>query len=100
LGHVINLGNVDVMSHITKIAAVEKLTAIWEYNPTRTNNHVLGGSLGDCCDLYACNQGKNVSIPEIHIYASNSQCAFRFRRLDNVSNISRVPSFIVDSLKP
>lgn len=33
------------MSHITKIAAVENSTAIWEYNPTRTDNHVLGGSL-------------------------------------------------------
>jgi len=33
------------MSHITKIAAVENSTAIWEYNPTRTDNRVLGGSL-------------------------------------------------------
>jgi len=33
------------MSHITKIAAVENLTAIWEYDPTRSDNRVLGGSL-------------------------------------------------------
>ena len=33
------------MSHITKIAAVENLTAIWEYDPTRFDNRVLGGSL-------------------------------------------------------
>jgi hypothetical protein len=45
LGHVINLGNVDVMGHITKIAAVENATAIWEYDPTRDDNRVLGGSL-------------------------------------------------------
>jgi hypothetical protein len=45
LGHVVNLGNVDVMSHITKIAAVETATAIWEYDPTLENNRVLGGSL-------------------------------------------------------
>jgi len=45
LGHVINLGNIDVMSHIMKIAAVENLTAIWEYDPTCSNNCVLGGSL-------------------------------------------------------
>lgn len=45
LGHVINLGNVDVMGHITKIAAVENATAIWEYDPTREDNRVLGGSL-------------------------------------------------------
>ena len=45
LGHVINLGNVDIMSHIMKIAAVENLTAIWEYDPTHSDNCVLGGSL-------------------------------------------------------
>ena len=31
--------------HITKIAAVENATAIWEYDPTRDDNRVLGGSL-------------------------------------------------------
>ena len=45
LGHVINLGNVDVMGHITKIAAVKNATAIWEYDPTWEDNRVLGGSL-------------------------------------------------------
>jgi hypothetical protein len=45
LGHVVNLANVDVMSHITKIAAVENATAIWEYDPSREDNRVLGGSL-------------------------------------------------------
>jgi hypothetical protein len=44
LGHVINLANIDVMGHITKIAAVENATAIWEYDPTHEDNHVLGGS--------------------------------------------------------
>ena len=33
------------MGHITKIAAVENTTAIWEYDPTRRDNRVLGGSL-------------------------------------------------------
>jgi hypothetical protein len=45
LGHVINLANVEVMGHITKIAAVKNATAIWEYDPTREDNRVLGGSL-------------------------------------------------------
>jgi hypothetical protein len=45
LAHVINLGNVDVMARITKIAAVETTTAIWEYNPSLLDNHVLNGSL-------------------------------------------------------
>ena len=45
LAHVVNLGTVDVMKNITKIAAVENATAIWEYDPTLPGNHVLGGSL-------------------------------------------------------
>ena len=45
LGHVVNLGNVDVMAHITKLAVVANSTAIWEYDPIRADNRVLGGSL-------------------------------------------------------
>jgi hypothetical protein len=42
---VVNLAEVDVMTHITKIAAVETSTAIWEYDPSLPNNRVLNGSL-------------------------------------------------------
>lgn len=41
----VNLGNVAVMDQITKVAAVETTTAIWEYDPTLDDNRVLGGSL-------------------------------------------------------
>jgi len=34
-----------MMGHITKIAAVENATAIWEYDPTLEGNRMLGGSL-------------------------------------------------------
>jgi hypothetical protein len=34
-----------MMSHITKIAAIETTTAIWEYDPSLLNNRVLGESL-------------------------------------------------------
>jgi hypothetical protein len=44
-GHVVNLANVAVMSHITKIAAVENANAIWEYDPALPGNRVLNGSL-------------------------------------------------------
>jgi hypothetical protein len=44
-GHVVNIANVAVMSHITRIAAVENATAIWEYDPALPGNRVLGGSL-------------------------------------------------------
>ena len=33
------------MAHITKIAAVETSTAIWEYDPSLPDNRVLNGSL-------------------------------------------------------
>jgi hypothetical protein len=33
------------MGQITKIAVVKNATAIWEYDPTREDNWVLGGSL-------------------------------------------------------
>jgi hypothetical protein len=33
------------MGRITKTAVVENATAIWEYDPTKPDNHVLGGSL-------------------------------------------------------
>jgi hypothetical protein len=33
------------MSHITKLAAIETTTAIWEYDPSEPNNSVLGGGL-------------------------------------------------------
>ena len=41
----VNLGNVDVMQRITKIAIVENATAIWEYDPSLADNCVLSGSL-------------------------------------------------------
>ncbi|KAF8057816.1 hypothetical protein FPV67DRAFT_1400203, partial [Lyophyllum atratum] len=34
LEHVVNLANVDVMDHITKLAAIETTSAIWEYDPS------------------------------------------------------------------
>lgn len=33
------------MGHITRIAAIETATAIWEYDPSLPGNRVLGGSL-------------------------------------------------------
>ena len=33
------------MTRITKTAVLENATAIWEYDPSRVDNHVLGGSL-------------------------------------------------------
>ena len=41
----VNLANVAVMGHITKIAVIETTNAIWEYDPELPDNRVLGGSL-------------------------------------------------------
>jgi hypothetical protein len=53
LEHVINLANIDVMGHITKIAAVENATAIWKYDPDLYGNHVLGGLLDVIASSFA-----------------------------------------------
>jgi len=45
LKHVVNLANVAVMTHITKIAIIENANATWEYDPELPGNRVLGGSL-------------------------------------------------------
>ncbi|KAM6504372.1 hypothetical protein JOM56_001315, partial [Amanita muscaria] len=45
LGHVVNLANVSFMEHITKFAALETASAIWEYDPSLPDNRVLGGAL-------------------------------------------------------
>ena len=41
----VNLGNIAVMACIMKITAVQMATAIWEYDPSLPQNHMLGGSL-------------------------------------------------------
>ncbi|KAM6504367.1 hypothetical protein JOM56_001310, partial [Amanita muscaria] len=46
LEHVVNLSNVDIMSHITKLTIIESTNAIWEYDPSDPGNHVLGGGSG------------------------------------------------------
>jgi len=45
LGHVVNLANIDVMRHITNIAAVENKTAIWEFDPALPRNRIANGGL-------------------------------------------------------
>jgi hypothetical protein len=45
LEHVVNLANVAIITHITKIAAIENANAIWEYDPELPGNRMLEGSL-------------------------------------------------------
>lgn len=70
LAHIINLGVTDVMGSITKFAALETATAIWEYDPTDKNNRVLGGSV----DLIAALRTLGVKVRNCHsfVYFANS----------------------------
>ena len=43
--HVINLGIVAVMSHVTKIATMETASTILEYDLEADDNQILGGSV-------------------------------------------------------
>ena len=95
LGHVINLGNVDVMGHITKIAAVENTTAIWEYDPTRSDNRVLGSLLdiiAAICTL-TIKVGSSSSNRMSHTYPLTM---LRFQPLGSVSNNSIALKFAVE----
>ena len=63
------------MSHITKIAAVENTAAIWEYDPTRDDNRVLGGAL----DVIAAIRTLAIKVSmyldlEVHVSCRHAAC--------------------------
>lgn len=78
LAHVLNLTIVDVMSAITRIAAVETTTAMWEYDLTLTNNRVMDNSL----DIIVA-----VHTIAIKIQSSGQQIAY-FERLQKDCGIN------------
>lgn len=45
LAHVIQLGNLDLMKHVTNIGAIETAATIWEWDPTAPDNRLSNGSL-------------------------------------------------------
>jgi len=85
-----------MMGHITKIAAVENATAIWEYDPTREDNRVLGGSL----DVIAAIRTLAIKVSVYHckiLHPMQPELAVhRFRRLDSVSSTSRALNSFVE----
>jgi len=87
LKHIVNLTNVDVMGHITKIAAVENATTIWEYDPDLYDNHVLGGSL----DVIAA--VRTIAIKVCFLFFISilllKHTFIRYRRLGSELNISK-----------
>ena len=86
LEHVVNLANVDIMSHITKIGAIENQTAIWEYDPDLPDNRVLGGSL----DVIAAVGTISIKVCyDTHYYNLMFILWIRFRPLVSASNTLR-----------
>lgn len=68
-----NLANIDIMSHITKIAVVETSTSIWEYDPELPSNRVLGGSL----DVIATVHTLAIKVcTSILILLANTYCTY------------------------
>ena len=94
LAHVVNLANVAVMTHITKIAAVENATAIWEYDPTRDDNCVLGGSLDMIAAIRTLALKVRIKYNCCSSLALSKSC--RFKHLVNALNIFIAPRFVVD----
>jgi hypothetical protein len=71
------------MAQITKLAAVENATAIWEYDPTKADNHVLGGSL----DVIAAIRTLAIKVKIVFFHTAyhvlTTPSVIRFNHLDN-----------------
>ena len=86
------------MQNITKIAAIENATTIWEYNPSWADNCVLGGSL----DVIAAICMLAIKVRPhliLSLYNSTDFSLLRYKLLDNKSSTSTTPSYIAVSWK-
>jgi hypothetical protein len=84
-------GMFDVIGQITKIAAVENDTAIWEYDPTQEDNWVLGGR----CDPNSGYQGECGMILRMK-YSYLMQLLLRYKHLDSALSTSKTLKPIVE----
>lgn len=73
------------MTHVTKIAAVETATAIWEYDPSLPDNRVLNGSL----DVIAAIRTLAIKVRCTYYPSHNSLTCYRFSHLGSVSKRSK-----------
>ena len=105
--HVINLAVTDFMSTITRITHVETTTTIWEFNPSLSENWVLGDSLnivaairtlvikiqasGQCIAYFECLQKEcGVDIPLKLLLHSNVHWGMAAGMLGRAYNLQRV----------
>lgn len=77
MAHTVNLGTGDVMTVITKKAALETAQAIWDHDPLDPDNRVLGGSL----DVIAALRTLTIKIQ------ASGQRIERFEKLQGDHNI-------------
>ena len=100
MAHVVNLSNVDVMKNITKIAVVENATSIWEYDPSREDNRILGGSLEVIAAIrtLAIKVCTTFNLTRLILF-KKSHIIFRFRHPDSVLKNSRAPRYVVGFLR-
>ena len=85
------------MGQITKIAAVKNATAIWEYDPTREDNRVLGGSL----DVIAAIRTLAIKVRVCTILAISYlmlPCLLRSKHLDSALSTFRALKSCVEFL--
>jgi len=81
---VVNLANVAMMGHITKLAAVENQTTIWEYDPNLPGNHFLGGFLDVILAIQTISIKIQVSSQHIKYFEKlQIQC--------KISNLLKIP---------
>ena len=93
----VNLGNIDVMGHITKIAVVANATAIWEYDSSQADNCVLGGSLDVISAIHTL--AIKISIVLSNFSHGSPLIHNRFKRLASASNTFIAPNSVAVSLK-
>jgi len=84
-----------VMGHITKIAVVKNATAIWEYDPTREDNRVLGGSLDVIAAIRTLAIKVHVSMNPEYSHLMQPPL-LRSKRLDSALSTSRALNFFVE----
>jgi len=98
LGHVVNLANVDVMDHITKIVVVEMATTIWEYGLSLPDNCVLNGSLDVIAAI--CMLAIKVCHLFLFTFSQNLTCWCRFSLLGSTLRHLKHFSSNADLLPP
>ncbi|KAF5378846.1 hypothetical protein D9615_006888 [Tricholomella constricta] len=97
LGHVVNIANVAVMTHITKAAAIETADAIWMYDPSDPNNRVHRGSLDVIATVCTLGVKYRFKIPLKFKLHGNTQWGSTFGMLDRAYQLRQAIDLFVST---